>query len=185
MHVTTGKAKGRKLKAVPGDTTRPITDRAKQALFNILQDDVVGTTWLDLFAGTGAVGIEALSRGARHVTFIDRARIAANVITENVRMTKLENSSRVLNQDAFVYLAGSVTTHYDFIYVAPPQYHSLWSGALLKIDQQPNWLAEDGEVIVQIDPREFDTLALQNLELIEQRKYGRTLLCFYERKDQK
>ena len=181
MHVTTGKAKGRKLKAVPGDTTRPITDKAKQALFNILQDDVVGTVWLDLFAGTGAVGIEALSRGAKQVTFIDRERLAANIIAENLRATQLASSGRVLNQDAFVYLSGSVTARYDFIYVAPPQYHSLWSGALLKIDQQPGWLAEAGEVIVQIDPREFDTLALENLELTEQRKYGRTLLCFYGR----
>ena len=180
MRVTTGSAKGRKLKAVPGDTTRPITDRAKQALFNILQDDVAGTTWLDLFGGTGAVGIEALSRGARQVTFIDRARTAANVITENVRATGFERRARVLNQDAFTYLAGAITTRYDFIYVAPPQYHGLWSGALLKLDQRPEWLAEGGEVIVQIDPREFDTLALQNLELAEQRKYGRTLLCFYE-----
>lgn len=181
MQVTTGKAKGRKLKAVPGDTTRPITDKAKQALFNILQDDVVGTVWLDLFAGTGAVGIEALSRGARQVTFIDRERLAANIIAENLRATQLAAGGRVLNQDAFVYLSGSVTTHYDFIYIAPPQYHNLWSGALLKIDQQPGWLAEAGEVIVQIDPREFDTLALKNLELTEQRKYGRTLLCFYGR----
>ena len=96
MQVTTGKAKGRKLKAVPGDTTRPITDRVKQALFNILMDDVADTTWLDLFGGTGAVGIEALSRGAKHVTFVDREKLAVSVIEDNLKLTGLTTNAKVI-----------------------------------------------------------------------------------------
>ena len=74
LRVISGSARGRRLKSVPGETTRPITDRVKEALFNILGADVQGSEWLDLFAGTGAVGIEAISRGARFVRFVDRNR---------------------------------------------------------------------------------------------------------------
>ncbi len=71
MRVISGKARGHRLKRVPGDSTRPITDRVKENLFNILGDWVIGTNWLDLFAGTGQVGIEAISRGAKHAIFVD------------------------------------------------------------------------------------------------------------------
>jgi 16S rRNA (guanine(966)-N(2))-methyltransferase RsmD len=181
MQVTTGKAKGRKLKSVPGDSTRPITDRAKQALFNILMDDVRDTVWLDLFAGTGAVGIEALSRGARGATFLDREKVVVDVIAENLRNTGLQTDAKVIRQDAFAYLGGHPNQQYDFIFVAPPQYQQLWAKALRMIDSRIGWLSDNGEVIVQIDPREFESLPLQNLELSEERRYGRTLLCFYTR----
>ncbi|HQY26870.1 MAG TPA: RsmD family RNA methyltransferase, partial [Thermoflexales bacterium] len=88
MRVTTGSARGRVLKSVPGDTTRPITDIVKQAVFNILQDDVQGSSWLDLFAGTGAVGIEALSRGAADATCIDNAPEAIDTIKDNLASTR-------------------------------------------------------------------------------------------------
>ncbi|HNS38872.1 MAG TPA: RsmD family RNA methyltransferase, partial [Promineifilum sp.] len=86
--VISGKAKGRRLKLVPGDTTRPIMDRVKESLFNIL-GDIQGTRWLDLYAGTGQVGIEALSRGAAAVVFIDKARAAIQTIRDNLNHTQL------------------------------------------------------------------------------------------------
>ena len=184
MQVTTGKAKGHPLFSVPGDTTRPITDKVKQALFNILGGDVQASTWLDLFAGTGAVGIEALSRGAGSVTFIDRAKPAIDTINKNLTATKLQADASVIRQDAFAYIGGHPNKSFDFIYIAPPQWQSLWSKALLLIDQNPTWLSENGAVIVQIAPSEFEEIILNNLELIEQRKYGQTLLCFYELKEQ-
>ena len=179
MQVTTGKAKGRPLKAVPGDTTRPITDRVKQALFNILMEDVADTTWLDLFGGTGAVGIEALSRGAKHVTFIDREKLAVGIIQDNLKTTGLLSGAQVIRQDAFAYLGGHPSQRYHFIYVAPPQNQQLWSKALRKLDENIGWLSETGEVIVQIDPREYEAIALQHLQLNDERKYGKTLLLFY------
>ena len=182
MQVTTGKAKGRKLKAVPGDTTRPITDRVKQALFNILMDNVPDSIWLDLFGGTGAVGIEALSRGAKHVTFVDREKLAVGIIEDNLKLTGLATSAKVIRQDAFVYLGGHPNAHYDFIYIAPPQYQHLWSKALQKLDETPTWLNDTGEAIVQIDPSEYEALSLQHLQLNDERKYGKTVLLFYGRR---
>jgi 16S rRNA (guanine966-N2)-methyltransferase len=181
MQVTTGKAKGHKLLSVPGDGTRPITDMAKQALFNILGGEVQDSLWLDLFAGTGAVGIEALSRGASSVTFIDRAAAAIETIHKNLTSTKLKTSASVLKQDAFGYINSGPSTKYDYIYIAPPQWQNLWSKALLALDKIPGWLSETGTIIVQIAPSEFEEHALSNLDLVEQRKYGQTLLCFYER----
>ena len=182
MHVTTGRAKGRSLKSVPGDVTRPITDRVKQALFNILADDVKGTAWLDMFGGTGAVGIEALSRDARSVTFIDQNVLAVRTIEANLKMTGFEDRARVIRQDAFRYIAAYPNAQYDFIYVAPPQYQGLWAAALLAIDSAIAWLAEDGAIIAQIDPHEYHELELKQLDMVDQRRYGSTMLCFYERK---
>ncbi|GIV85235.1 MAG: RNA methyltransferase [Candidatus Roseilinea sp.] len=181
MQVNTGSAKGRRLKSVPGDAIRPITDRAKQALFNILMDDVRGSRWLDLFAGTGAVAIEALSRGAEHATLIDIAPQAIQVIRENLRITRLESKARVIRQDAFDYLQARPNARYDYIFVAPPQYQGLWSRALIAIDENIGWLSESGTVIVQIDPREYFPIALDHLELGDQRRYGKTMLLFYDR----
>lgn len=181
MQINTGAAKGRKLKSVPGSTTRPITDRVKQALFNILMDEVRDSRWLDMFAGTGAVGIEALSRGAHEATFIDIAPASVNVIRDNLRTTGLENKAKVIRQDALSYVVAKPNATYDFIYLAPPQYEGLWSTALIAIDENIGWLAEAGTVIVQIDPREFMPLNLKHLELTDERRYGRTLLAFYDR----
>lgn len=181
MKVTTGAAKGRKLTAVPGAGTRPVTDRVKQAVFNILMDDVRESRWLDLFAGTGAVGIEALSRGAGHVTFVDAEPAAVKTIKTNLEHTGLEPRARVIRQDAFRFLSVPPTTAYDFIYIAPPQYQELWARALEALDHNPDWLDGTGAIIVQIDPREFRELALQHLERVDQRRYGRTMLLFFER----
>ena len=182
MRVISGKAKGRKLKQVPGDKTRPISDRVKENLFNILGDWVVDTRWLDLFAGTGQVGIEALSRGATTVIFIDLAREAIRIIRENLEHTGLMNAGvQILHRDAFAYLQGKIERLFDVVYVAPPQYKGLWKDVLLTLDLKPEkYITEEGMVIVQIDPKEFEELALKRLILFDQRKYGRTMLCFYE-----
>jgi len=182
MRVNTGLAKGRKLKSLPGDVIRPITDRAKQAIFNILMDDVRDSRWLDLFAGTGAVGIEALSRGAAEVTFIDILPEAIALVRENLRITGLHARARLIRQDAFDYLRGRPNVRYDFIFIAPPQYQGLWSRAVIAIDEQIGWLAEAGTVIVQLDPREYAPLGLDHLELSDQRRYGKTMLLFYDRR---
>lgn len=181
MRVVGGQMRGHRLKRVPGDTTRPITDRVKENLFNILGDWVVGTRWLDLFAGTGQVGIEALSRGAASAVFVDDARAAARTVNENLRHTKLTDLAEVRQQDAFDFLATERSAAYDVIYVAPPQYKKLWIKALTRVDGRADTLlVVDGVVIVQIDPREYSEVALARLALSDQRKYGNTMLCFYE-----
>jgi len=176
MRVISGSAKGRPLKAA-GPATRPITDRVKENLFNILGARIVEANVLDLFAGAGSVGIEALSRGARAATFVEVNRAALNAIHANLHATHLAERARVVRRDVFKFLRAQPEP-YDVIYVAPPQYKGLWAETLQLLDQGA-WLSEHGIVVVQIHPREYKELALTQLELFDQRKYGSTLLCFY------
>ena len=178
MRVIAGDAKGKTLKMVPGKGTRPITDRVKESLFNILDWRVPDCRFLDLFAGTGSVGIEALSRGAAEAVFVEKAAKAIRVIRENLRHTEMSEWARVLHTDAFTFLAQS-SERFDIIYVAPPQYRQMWSKTLLALDERP-LLREGGVVVVQVFPKEFESLPLERLALTDQRKYGSTLLCFYE-----
>jgi 16S rRNA (guanine966-N2)-methyltransferase len=166
---------------VPGDITRPITDMVKEALFNILgQEDVVDSAWLDLFGGTGSVGIEALSRGASYTRFIDLHRDAVTTIRSNLERTRLKDHGEVVQADAFALLKRSPDRAFDYIYIAPPQYKDLWKQALQGLDSSPGWLKEDTWVIVQIDPLEYSEQSLEHLVEFDQRKYGNTLLVFYE-----
>lgn len=181
LRVISGVAGGRRLQAVPGDTTRPITDRAKEALFNILRPHLHGAAMLDLFGGTGAVGIEALSRGAGFVRFVDRERMAIKTIRENLENTGLAAGAEVLQGDAFALLKREPDRQFDYVYVAPPQYKELWKQALQTLDANPGWLVEDAWVIAQIHPKEYAELDLENLLEFDQRKYSNTLLVFYER----
>ncbi len=186
LRVITGKAGGRKLKSVPGDTTRPITDRAKEALFNILAGDVIDSNWWDVFAGTGAVGIEALSRGAAFVRFSDMNRAPVETITFNVEHCGFKAQAEIRRADAFVYLAQPSDRKFEYIYIAPPQFKEMWVKALELVDDNIEWLTDDAWVVVQIAPSEYRrnaAPALKNLVELEQRKYGTTLLVFYERKE--
>jgi len=180
LRVISGSARGRRLKSVPGDTTRPITDRVKEALFNILGPDLQDATLLDLFAGTGAVGIEALSRGAKFVRFVDRNHLPAKIVRENLQLTNLSSKAEVLQMDAFAVLKRAIDRRFDYVYIAPPQYKSMWKQALLSLDENIAWVAEDGWVIVQIHPIEFEPVELKSLVEFDQRRYGSTLLIFYE-----
>ena len=183
MRVISGRAKGRKLKKVPGDSTRPIMDRVKENLFNILGSWVVQTRWLDLFAGTGQVGIEALSRGASEVVFVDMVRAAVKTIEANLQHTRLMDGAEVVQTDAFAYLQRRGNRPFDVIYVAPPQYKGVWREIMAVLDERPStYLTEDGIIVVKIDPKEYEELALQNLTLYQDRRYGSTQLCFYELK---
>jgi 16S rRNA (guanine(966)-N(2))-methyltransferase RsmD len=183
MRVISGSARGRKLKKVPGETTRPIMDRVKESLFNILGQSVLDTRWLDLFAGTGQVGIEALSRGAAEVVFTDNARPAIKTIHENLRITQLSGQAQVLSVDAFAYLRGFGDRPFDIIYVAPPQYKEMWVEVMKLLDERPaRFLTATGLIIVQIDPKESRALLLKKLNLTDQRRYGNTELDFYEQR---
>lgn len=181
LRVISGTARGRRLRSVPGESTRPITDRAKEALFNIIGGEIVGASLLDLFAGTGSVGIEALSRGAAYVRFVDLQRRAIATIHQNLAITGLTTAAEVRHQDAFALLAAPPDRTFDYIFIAPPQYHGLWARALLALDAQPAWLAEEAWVIVQIHPVEYQPLPLQHLIEFDRRRYGSVLFVFYRR----
>ncbi len=184
LRVIAGSARGRRLKPVPGDGTRAIMDRVKEALFSIIGREIIDTRVLDLFAGTGSVGIEALSRGAAHATFIDLERAAIKIIHENLAITQLAERAAVRRADSLRLIAGQApAAPYDFIYVAPPQYKSLWQNTLKALEANPAWVPPGVRVIVQIDPKEYTDLPLKHLVEYDRRSYGRTLLWFLESLD--
>jgi len=181
--VISGKARGVRLKQVDASITRPITDRVKEALFNIIGSDIINSSMLDMFAGTGSVGIEALSRGASYAMFLDVNSSAIEVINSNLSVTKLSNIGQVQQTDAFEYLDGSKSKKFEYIYIAPPQYNGMWISALEHIDNNLEWMSNDGWVIAQMDPSEFSEYDFKNLCMFDKRQYGNTVLAFYSTVD--
>ena len=181
LRVIAGSAKGRRLRMVKGDVTRPIRDQVKEALFNILGAAVNDSDFLDLFAGTGSVGIEALSRGAAQATFIEKHPAALQAIRENLELTEFTDRARIIQLDVFEWIKRQAGRTYDFVYVAPPQDSKFWSKALRKLDENVELMNLDAWVIAQINPKEYRPLELDTLVEFDQRSYGRTNLMFYER----
>jgi len=182
--IIAGSARGTRLKDVPGDITRPITDRVKESLFNIIGSDIIDADVLDLFGGTGSVGIEALSRGAAFTRFIDLNRPAVVTIKANLETTRLAARAEVLQADAFAVLRQKPDRQFHYIYIAPPQYKGMWKQAFIELSQNPGWLTDDGWVIAQIDPVEYEEMPKDSFVEFDLRKYGSTLLVFYERKSE-
>jgi 16S rRNA (guanine966-N2)-methyltransferase len=186
--VVTGEAKGRRLKSPKTAGTRPIIDRVKTALFDILADEVENVRFLDLFGGVGGVGIEALSRGAAHATFIEMNHKVLKILRENLQITGLSDRAETLHADAFKFLQnhassmpGNTRPAYNIVYVAPPQYQEMAARALSMLDTSP-LVADNGLVIVQIHPKERAGVAAvpcQRLTLTDERRYGSTTLMFY------
>jgi 16S rRNA (guanine966-N2)-methyltransferase len=192
LRVVGGSARGKPLLVVPGKGTRPILDRVKTALFDILRPRIDGMRVLDLFAGSGSVGIEALSQGGAHCTFIDLGREAIATIKKNLDSTGFAASAIVRQTNGLDFLK-IATGPFDLIYIAPPQYKNLWVEAMQLLAARPELLAQPGPdgdegnetaglVIVQIDPKEYEPLDdLGDLREVRQKRYGNTLLVFYER----
>jgi 16S rRNA (guanine966-N2)-methyltransferase len=179
LSVIGGRAKGFNLKSVPGIGTRPIMSKVKAALFNIVSPYVLGSTWLDLFAGTGSVGIEALSRGADFSRFVENQKQAVKTIQANLTHTRLSDGAEIWHKNVFSVLDSQADRHFDFVFIAPPQFKEIWSKVLITLDQNPSWLNDDSWIIVQIDKVEYQLLELENLEEFNRRTYGSTELVFY------
>jgi 16S rRNA (guanine(966)-N(2))-methyltransferase RsmD len=179
MRVIAGTAKGRPLRPPRTSTTRPITDRAKESLFAILGPRLPGARFLDLFAGTGGVGIEALSRGCAQATFVERSRQALDGIRHNLEVTGLADRAEVAARDVFAYLRDSPSP-FEVIFVAPPQWQGLWTRAVTLLDSQPGWLAEEAIVVAQHDPAENTSLDLAHLAVTDERSYGRVTFTFFQ-----
>lgn len=180
MRVIAGLAKGRRLRSVPGSTTRPITDRAKEALFGKLHGWLPQRTVLDLFGGTGAVGLEALSRGAAKATFVESNARAISTMRLNGQHCGLFAKMELIKGDSFRYLTQPDIGPFDFIFIAPPQFKGMWIQALMAVEERPELLTTDGIVVVQVDPKEQRDLALQHIICFDNRKYGNVLLCYYK-----
>ena len=134
MRVISGLARGRRLKELQGMDTRPTTDKVKESLFNIIQFEIEGRRVLDLFGGTGQLGIEALSRGADHCTFVDMRKEAAALIRENLRLTGLSERSRVVQGDALSFLS-SCGEKFDVILLDPPYHTELLEKSVKRVTE--------------------------------------------------
>ncbi len=132
MRVIAGSAKGRKLKSIQGSSTRPTTDRVKESIFNIIQFDIEGRTVLDLFAGTGQMGIEALSRGALSAVFVDQKKESVRIVMDNIALTGFEDKADVFQQDALIYLS-RCEEKFDIIFLDPPYNSGLMKKTLKAI----------------------------------------------------
>lgn len=180
MRVITGTAKGRALKAPKGLTTRPTTDRVKEALFNILGPKVVGAKFLDLFAGSGGIGIEALSRGAQEALFIEKDPKALDVIKANLVLTGLGHRAMVLSGDVYKNLdyIGRQGQEFEFVFMDPPYLKDFEEPVLAKIDSL-KLLALGGKVIVESSKRDNISTQVGSLAAFRREKYGDTHLTFY------
>ena len=179
MRVITGKARGIQLKTPEGMQTRPTADRVKEALFSVLHFDLPGADVLDLFGGTGQLGIEALSRGAKSAVFVDQSEQACKLIRENLKRTRLEQQGRVIRSDYMDYL-GRCRESYDIILLDPPYAEVFLENALKRITEID--ILRSGGIIVAERPLgkelpwEFDGYTRS-----KDYKYGKVLLTIYRK----
>ncbi len=180
MRVVSGSRKGKPLFSVPGDTTRPMLGRIKTALFDTIRPLLAGAQVLDCFAGTGQLGIEALSNGGSSCVFLESGSEAVATIKKNLETTNLMEQSQLRHTDVFTYLR-NCSRSFDVIFADPPQFKNLWAELVQTIAERPQLLSDDGLVIVKLDPEEYEPLSLTTLEEVQQRRYGNSLLVFFRR----
>lgn len=179
MRVITGKARGVQLKTPDGMQTRPTADRVKEALFSIINFDIPGARVLDLFGGTGQLGIEALSRGAKSATFVDSTEQACKLIRENLKRTKLEADGKVIRSDYMAYLE-RCREQYDIIFLDPPYAEVFLENALKRI-AEIDILQSNGIIVAERPlgkelPWDFDGFTRS-----KDYKYGKVLLTIYRK----
>ncbi len=180
MRVITGKARGVALKTPEGLQTRPTTDRVKEALFSVIQFDVPGATVLDLFGGTGQLGIEALSRGAKRAVFVDESDKACRLIRENLSRTKLVEQGSVVRSDYLAYL-GRCGDKFNLIFLDPPYAEVFLENALKRITEID--ILQSGGIIITERPLGKElSFEFKGYTRSKDYKYGNTLITLY-RKD--
>lgn len=184
MRVISGIAKGTKLETLEGNETRPTLDRVKEALFNILQNQIRDAYVLDLFSGSGALGIEALSRGAKFCALCDKSNNAIRIIKNNLQKTKLEEKAIVIKNE-YIKTLNILKSEYkfDIIFVDPPYELDIAVSAIKHIIEL-NLLSENGIIVLETDDekREQKSLEKINVNVYDLRKYGRVKLLFLDRK---
>ena len=175
MRVITGTARGRNLLTLPGEDVRPTTDRVKEAMFSIIQFEVEGSQVLDLFAGSGQLGIEALSRGAAYATFVDSAKESIDCVKTNLQKTNLKQNSCVVQTDAFSFLKTS-SGSFDIALIDPPYSKGLVQKALPLVAERMN---PNGVIICEHPHGEEMPEKAGAFELYRQYKYGKLALTVY------
>ncbi len=179
MRVISGKARGLKLNTIEGDSTRPTKDMVKEALFSMLNDYIMDSIVLDLFSGSGAIGIEALSRGAKKAYLVDYNKECIKVINENISKAKFVDDTVIINKDYLDALDDLENVLFDIIYIDPPYNKGLGIKAINKISSC-GLLNKNGILIFETDENENAPDFIDKLEKYKIKKYGRNILNFYK-----
>jgi len=178
VRVIAGLAKGHNLVTPEGINTRPTTDKVKGSLFSMLMGSIAGANVLDLFAGSGALGIEALSRGAEKCVFVDMSDDAVKCVKANLEHTKLSEAAEIRKSDGISFLKGC-NEKFDLVFLDPPYHKGLAEEALMLISEK-NILKKGGFVSVETDDGELDKAELGTLKCVKNKKYGRISLKIYQ-----
>jgi 16S rRNA (guanine(966)-N(2))-methyltransferase RsmD len=179
MRIISGTSKGRKLVTPRSQSLRPTSDRVKESMFNILQDDIVGKVVLDLFAGTGNLGIEALSRGAKKTIFVEKGRQALRLIQRNLTQFGLEERSEILPKDAnrAIGILKQKGESFDLILMDPPYEKGLIQKTLMTLNSHQIY-HKDSILVIEHNRREPPSTVMEGWNLIRQRRIGDTLISF-------
>ena len=181
MRIIAGERRGRRVRSVRDRRLRPTPDRVREALFSIMGDRIRGSRFLDLFAGTGAVGIEALSRGARNVHFVEREPVFGKLIRDNLKDLSLEDKGELLHYEfrRALDLLGRRKIVFDIVFADPP-YQSRFGQHVLSRVADSNLLESEGLLIIEHATSVDLPTGLGDLKRTDQRRYGETVLSFYE-----
>ncbi len=177
MRIISGMRKGLKLKSPDGINTRPTTDRVKESMFNLLQFHLPCDAVLDLFAGSGALGIEAISRHCSHATFVEQNKQSYALVQENIMAAHFQESATILCQDAFSFLLNCKSS-FDLIFLDPPYNKSLLQ-PVLELIKQKNLLRENGIIVVESEEN-GESLADSPFSVRRVAKYGKTLITLLQ-----
>lgn len=184
MRVIAGTARSITLKTPKGLDTRPTVDKYKETLFNCLQSYVGNSVFVDLFAGSGAIGIEALSRGAARCYFVDNSKEANSCIVENLKKTHLEDKAFVFKEDVFFFLKNRIKEVPDIVFIDPPFKDHLEKKVLPLLDEE-GIIGEDTIVVVECDyDSDFEFLNDLNLEIFKEKEYKTNKHVFIKRKEE-
>lgn len=179
MRIISGKARGTKLYTLDGTATRPTLDRVKESLFNIIQNDIEDSTVLDLFSGSGAIGLEFLSRGAKRAVLCDSSKDAIKIIKQNVPKTHFEEKVEVYNMEFTKLVERLQNQKFDIIYIDPPYATDFIKISLEKIIEY-ELVNENTKIIVETDDetRILNQIEKMDVEITDKRKYGRATIIF-------
>lgn len=176
MRIISGKHRGKKLLDFEGMNIRPTTDRVKEAMFNLIQNYILGSSVLDAFSGSGALALEAMSRGADKAICVDKDKKSADIIRKNISTLGYEDSCKILNTDIMTYLE-RCTDKFDIIFLDPP-YNKGFIEPVLNMLVEKSILTESGIIVLESDNTDFCG-EIKGLECIKQRRYGRTFVTVY------
>lgn len=181
MRIIAGKARGKKLIPPATMETRPTLDRVKEAMFSIIQGYIPDAVAIDVFAGTGSLGLEAASRGAKEVYLIDKSNTTFPLLKQNVKNLKFEDFCVPLNMDSYdaLKMLSNKGITFDIIFIDPPYCKEMIPEAI-KIVKENNMLKENGIIVTKIDSIEEIYEGYKDIKLLQSRKYGNTTVCFYK-----